>query len=496
MWEDGQDVVQALQQISAQWSPWAALLLADGEARLLSQGAAAEGMEDLSKLVDQGHCAQGIFSHWDKHYLQLSGQVEVHGKALLLSAAYDITPIYETRQQQQSAYGKIFLVLLAVCAGLSYSAAWVLTRPLDKLSKTAQKLADGDLSCRADIHTQDELGALAREFDAMAQRQEENFAALKATMEGQDRFIGSFTHELKTPMTSILGCADLLRRGTLSPAEQASAADYIFSEGKRLERLSLKLLDLYLAEHQALPLVPASPAGILQDLTNHLSPGLAGQGISLSAQGEEGLCLLEPDLFRSLLLNLIDNSRKAMEAGGSILATVTMTGQGCVLTVQDDGQGMPPEVLEHLTEAFIGWINPAPGPRGRRAGAGPVRKKSPLCTKGRSPLKAPRAGAPPSPFSWKEAAHEAVSYPLPGSDHLPAGGRGLFLPWAVSAWQDKDLGSQIQQYEAAPHSTGRPDRSPEAGRPGLQQGLPEAGQPTAVGLSSSASCPKRAGGHG
>lgn len=352
VWEDGQDVVQALQQISAQWSPWAALSLADGEARLLSQGAAAEGMEDLSKLVDQGHCAQGIFSHWDKRYLQLSGQVEVHGKALLLSAAYDITPIYETRQQQQSAYGKIFLVLLAVCAGLSYSAAWVLTRPLDKLSKTAQRLADGDLSCRADIHTQDELGALAREFDAMAQRQEENFAALKATMEGQDRFIGSFTHELKTPMTSILGYADLLRRGTLSPAEQASAADYIFSEGKRLERLSLKLLDLYLAEHQALPLVPASPAGILQDLTNHLSPGLADQGISLSAQGEEGLCLLEPDLFRSLLLNLIDNSRKAMEEGGHILAAVAMTGQGCVLTVQDDGQGMPPEVLEHLTEAF------------------------------------------------------------------------------------------------------------------------------------------------
>lgn len=352
VWEDGQDVVQALQQISAQWSPWAALSLADGEKLLLSQGAAAEGMQDLGKLVDQGHYAQGIFTHWDKHYLQLSGQVEVHGRALLLSAAYDITPIYETRRQQQNAYGKIFLGLLAVCAGLSYSTAWVLTRPLDKLSKTAQRLAAGDLSCRADIHTRDELGALAREFDAMAQRQEENFAALKATMEGQDRFIGSFTHELKTPMTSILGYADLLRRGTLSPAEQASAADYIFSEGKRLERLSLKLLDLYLAEHQALPLVPASPVGILQDLTAHLTPGLADQGIALSCRGEEGLCLLEPDLFRSLLLNLIDNSRKAMEGGGHILAAVAMTEQGCVLTLQDDGRGMPPEVLEHLTEAF------------------------------------------------------------------------------------------------------------------------------------------------
>ena len=111
-------------------------------------------------------------------------------------------------------------------------------------------------------------------------------------------------------MTSILGYADLLRRGTLSPEEQASAADYIFSEGKRLERLSLKLLDLYLAQHQ------------------------------------------QPALFRSLLLNLVDNSRKALEKGGRIALTCTMTETGCRLTVEDNGRGMPPEVLAHLTEAF------------------------------------------------------------------------------------------------------------------------------------------------
>ena len=126
----------------------------------------------------------------------------------------------------------------------------MLTRPLDKLSGTARALAAGDLTCRANIQTGDEIGQLAREFDAMAARQESHVAALTATMEGQDRFIHSFTHELKTPMTSILGYADLLRRGTLSPEDQANAANYIFSEGKRLERLSLKLMDLFFAERQ------------------------------------------------------------------------------------------------------------------------------------------------------------------------------------------------------------------------------------------------------
>lgn len=156
----------------------------------------------------------------------------IQGEPLILNVAYDISSIYQTRQQQQQAHGKIFAILFVVCAGLSYSIAWFLTRPLDKLSQTAQALAAGDLSRRSGVQTQDELGALAREFDAMAARQEANFAALKATMEGQDRFIGSFTHELKTPMTSILGYADLLRRGTLSPEEQANAAGLYFFRGQ------------------------------------------------------------------------------------------------------------------------------------------------------------------------------------------------------------------------------------------------------------------------
>ena len=353
VWSQPQDAVQVVQQLSAQGGQsWAALSLTAGEDVLVTQGVPAQGFLDLSGLVDPSHCAQGAFAHYDKQYLQLTGQLDIQGSPLLLNVAYDISPIYETRQQQQEAFGKIFAALLAICALLSYTAARLLTRPLDKLAQAAQALAAGDLARRSGVTSRDEIGALAREFDAMAARQQEHIAALQATMEGQDRFIGSFTHELKTPMTSILGYADLLRRGTLSPAEQAQAANYIFSEAKRLERLSLKLLDLYLAEHQTPELLPASPAALLRDLAAPLTPVLAQEGISLVVQGEEGLCLLEPDLFRSLVLNLLDNARKAMEGPGTITAAVTLTDSGCRLTVQDTGRGMPPEALAHLTEAF------------------------------------------------------------------------------------------------------------------------------------------------
>ena len=353
VWTTPQDAARVVQQLSAQGSlACAALSLVSAKEVLVLQGDAAPGLEDLNGLADQKHIVQTTFSYQDRHYLQLAGQIDLLGQPLLLNVAYDISSVYQTRQQQQQTFGQIFLALLVVCALVSYSTAWVLTRPLDKLAKTAQALADGDLSRRSGITSRDEIGALAREFDAMAAQQEAHIAALQATMEGQDRFIGSFTHELKTPMTAILGYADLLRQGTLSPAEQAQAANYIFSEGKRLERLSLKLLDLHLAEHQSPTLVPADPTALLQDLTAPLVPRLAAQGITLTLQGEAGACLLEPDLFRSLVLNLLDNSRKAIEGTGTIAVTVALTEQGCCLTVQDTGRGMPPDVLSHLTEAF------------------------------------------------------------------------------------------------------------------------------------------------
>jgi signal transduction histidine kinase len=67
---------------------------------------------------------------------------------------------------------------------------------------------------------------------------------------------------------------------------------------------------------------------------------------------EEGQCLLDPDLFPSLLLNLLTNARRSMEGVGRISVSCALTEDGCTLTVSDTGRGIPPEALSHLTEAF------------------------------------------------------------------------------------------------------------------------------------------------
>ncbi len=117
-----------------------------------------------------------------------------------------------------------------------------MTRPLEQLEQASRQIAAGAYSQRTAIHGSDEIASLSRSFDEMAQAVEGTVQTLQQNARQKDDFVAAFTHELKTPMTSILGFADILRSGEVSPATRRTAADYIYHESKRLEALSGNLL--------------------------------------------------------------------------------------------------------------------------------------------------------------------------------------------------------------------------------------------------------------
>jgi signal transduction histidine kinase len=354
-WRSNRRLSDLLAELSPQnGTAWAALTLTDESGAVLyTQGdAAADFVADVAP-ADGAHGTCAYFSDAaGRRYLQLTGCFSVGAQRNTLAIAWDITHLYAERRQLLTAYWAIFAGMIALCALLAYLISRYLTRPLERLSTATQALAAGDLSYRTGLRPGDEIGAVGADFDAMAAQLERTVHALQAAMDRQEQFIGSFTHELKTPMTAIIGYADLLREQALTPAEQQDAANYIYSEARRLERLSLRLLDILVAEHAQPALSAMPPAALLEDLAQHLAPGLAAQHVALHESCGEGVCLLEPDLVRSLLMNLIDNARKAMPAGGEITLTGELTPEGCILTVADTGTGIPPEALAHLTEAF------------------------------------------------------------------------------------------------------------------------------------------------
>ena len=315
--------------------------------------AAEETEEEWMSVEETGNCRVTFLRAGNgERYLRISGGFSIGAQTLSLDTVHDISELYENRARQQNAYRFIFLLTMLLCAGLAYSMALILTRPLTRLSRGAREIADGNFSFRSEIRSDDEIGQLSQDFDRMADRIEENVQMLEESVKAQERFASSFTHELKTPMTSVIGYADLLRSQELSEEERCDAANYIFMEGKRLERLSLKLMEIYVAKEGNIRLSLQAPGAIAEDVAAHLRPIYRDRNISLETRCERGTCRLEPDLFRSLLVNLIDNAGKAIGEEGHILVTVHMTENGCVLLVEDDGPGIPEEAKAHLTEAF------------------------------------------------------------------------------------------------------------------------------------------------
>ncbi|MCD7860566.1 MAG: HAMP domain-containing histidine kinase [Oscillospiraceae bacterium] len=168
----------------------------------------------------------------------------------------------------------------------------------------------------------------------------------------REEFIASFAHELKTPLTAIIGYADMLRSKDMTPKSRFTAAGYIFSEGKRLEALSLKLMDIIVAGRQEFELKRFEVGYFIRSIAAVTVPSLSEDGITLDMRWEPGVIEVEPDLFKTLLINLVDNARKASRRNSAIELFGKVEDDGYAIYVRDHGRGMPQEELSRITEPF------------------------------------------------------------------------------------------------------------------------------------------------
>lgn len=184
----------------------------------------------------------------------------------------------------------------------------------------------------------------------MADTVEEKIRELEAAASRQKRFTANFAHELKTPMTSVIGYADMIYQRKLSEEETEQAAWFIMNEGMRLEALSFKLMDLFALDQTGFTLEETEITTVMQDAQASLLPSAEKRGVEFVCQAEPAWVRLEYDLFKTLLLNLLDN---ALKSGGK---HVTLLGRAekelYRVSVSDDGRGIPSDELMRITEAF------------------------------------------------------------------------------------------------------------------------------------------------
>ncbi len=349
---DYQSLADALSQMEDQGiGQWQALSLWAEDQQLFRSGT-PQMLEYTQPTPAQDQCSSLAVADGYGQGLIVKSVISAGESTLEIIARYDMSHVYALRATQQKQYLVIYcaVVLFGILASVAISFA--LTRQLRRLTTTVRRISGGDLSKRSRIQSSDEFGQLSRDFDAMADKLQENIGRLEQDMQRQESFMGAFAHELKTPMTSIIGFSDLLRQDSLDENTRMMAADYIYSEGKRLERLSFKLLDLLLLKKDTVAMQRVWLASYLQEVERALTPNMKNKNIRLVCKAEQKRVALEPDLVKSLLYNLVDNASKAMDDGGIIAVRATAIPGGCQFQVADNGRGMEPEELTKITEAF------------------------------------------------------------------------------------------------------------------------------------------------
>lgn len=286
-------------------------------------------------------------------YVQVVSYFFIDNTDYYLENITDISAVYQMREQYVLLYRWILLAVVGIASLLMGVLTHFLTRPLKRLTATAQEIAAGSFSTRAQDGGSDEIGTLTRAFNSMAEVVEEKIYVLEETARQREDFVASFAHELKTPLTSIIGYADMLRSYDMDAADRYTAANYIFSEGKRLESLSLHLLDLIVLHKQDFPLEKVNSSSFFREAVQILQPLLQKYQQRLEVTVQPALLLLEPSLLKTLVYNLIDNACKASPENGRILLTGRRAEDvGYTLSVQDFGRGIPKEEIPHIIEPF------------------------------------------------------------------------------------------------------------------------------------------------
>jgi signal transduction histidine kinase len=267
-----------------------------------------------------------------------------------------------------SSLGVAGVVVMAVAALIGLLVSRGLTLPLRRLSFAANRMAQGDLSARAEPPDQrtklprDEIAQLARQFDQMASQLEASFAALSSERDALRRFVADASHELRTPIATLKVYNELIQA---SSANDATTRDEFLAESRaqvnRLEWITDNLLNLSRLDARLAPLDLADhDAGeVLESVARAYKPRAQQKGVALTVEQPDQPITLRCDRaqIELALSNLVDNALKFTPSGGSVALAVKRRGNVVQLAVCDTGIGIAETDKPYIFDRFFQGAN-------------------------------------------------------------------------------------------------------------------------------------------
>ena len=232
-------------------------------------------------------------------------------------------------------------------------------KPIQRARDVAEEIAAGNLAARIPQATsQDDFGKLAESFNRMTDNLAQKIGELEHVGSLQARFVSDVSHELRTPLATVRMAADYIHAARAGlPSDAQRAAVLLERELERFENLLEDLLEISRFDAGVINLEPVEVdlSGLLDEVVDALDPIAHGRkvdvGLEVDRSQGQPLVAADPRRLDRVFSNLVKNAIEHTEEGG-VRIWVGRRGQDVVVTVSDEGEGIPAEDLPHIFERF------------------------------------------------------------------------------------------------------------------------------------------------
>lgn len=303
--------------------------------------------------MDENECATTFLKEQNRLLMESVCKLNNGSTDYYLFAYSDFTDIQNKRDTFWKMYGVVVICISVISGFVLFALTKKITNPLNKLTKVADEIALGNYGKKVEVKKTDyEISVLSESVNSMSSAIEQKIKEIRKELEKRNTFVADFTHEMKTPMTSIIGYAQMLRSYDLDEKEKEQAAEAIYSEAKRLEKLSLQLLQLYVYQNENVEMEVLDLIEVGKQLNATLKYLSKKYDINYTIDFEKGTVFANSVLLLSLLYNLADNAFKASNPQTSIKIYSKTTPVAVQIYVEDKGRGIAKENISLLTEPF------------------------------------------------------------------------------------------------------------------------------------------------
>jgi two-component system, OmpR family, heavy metal sensor histidine kinase CusS len=268
---------------------------------------------------------------------------------LLIQAAVTLAPNVRALRELAAVFLTIGPVALICALGGGYWLARKALAPVDRMAATAAEITATRLDRRlTEPDANDELGYLARTFNAMIARLQRSFEEVR-------RFTADAAHELRTPLAAMRTEAEVALRSPRSADRDTRVLENLLEEIERLTRLVSHLLFLC-REDTGVDVIDFQPVqldAVVRDVGDHMTVAAREKGVDLVVDLRHACEVKgEADRLRQLFFNLLDNAIKYTPPGGKVTVDGDSSNGQAIVTVSDTGIGIPAEHLPHVFDRF------------------------------------------------------------------------------------------------------------------------------------------------